>query len=324
MLGVATVSKLVAPAIVESGDNILAGIASRSLLKAERAAKEFGAERAFESYDKILDSDEVDVVYIPLPNSMHAEWTIKAAQKGKHVLCEKPLALNSEEALQMINACEENDVLLMEAFMYRHHPQHAVVKDIISSGRIGDVVAVNSCLSTFSERTDDNRWRGGNMGGGALMDLGCYCVDVSRLLLETEPTAARATWKFDNAHDVDVTNFGILKFADDMFASFMCSMLASASNRYEVVGTKGRIKVPVAFDVGVVGEWPDVSRIAENTIVRLSSEKEDIVVPAVDQYKLEVEHFSRCVHEGKVLPPAENGYANMLAMDMIRNACLHI
>ena len=155
------------------------------------------------------------------------------------------------------------------------------------------------------------------------MDLGCYCVNLFRFLLESEPIAARAAWKLDDKRGVDVTTVGILRFPKDIFASFLCSMLASGQNRYEVVGTEGHIEVPVAFAPGITGAYPDVKKIAKETIVKSSSEKNDIVVSAVDQYKLEVEHFSRCVREGKLLSPAENGYANMRAMDMVREGCLH-
>lgn len=309
LLSTARINRRVAPGIRDSPMTELVGVASREPSKAERAAKELGAKRSFESYEEMLASGEIDAVYISLPNSLHAEWSIRAAEAGKHVLCEKPLASNATEAEKVVEACEREGVLLMEAFMYRHHPQHAKVRETISSGRIGEPLVVNARLSIYLEPSDDIRWRG-ELAGGALMDVGCYCINVSRFIFESEPITAKAMWKFDKGRGVDGTTVGLLGFPRDRYASFICSLLMQRANRYEVIGTEGSIEVPTAFVPGNA-----------DVVLRINSKSgtEEIVIPGDDQYRLEVEHFSKCILEGTPLTyPAENGLANMRAIDAVR------
>lgn len=309
ILGTARISQRVAPAIKSSHITRLIGVASRELSRAEQAAKEFGAAKSFGSYEELLASDEIDAVYIPLPNSLHAEWSVKAAEAGKHVLCEKPIATNSTEAEMVMKACEQHEVLLMEAFMYRHHPQHAKVKEIISSGRIGDPRIVNARFTFYLEPSENIRWKQ-NLSGGALMDIGCYCINVARLIFGAEPQSAKAIRRYDDKRKVDITTLGLLEFPENRFASFTGSLLMSRANRYEVIGTKGSIEVPTAF---VPGKADVVLTIRDGSGIQ------EIILPGVDQYGLEVEHFSRCILEGTALRnPAENGLANMRAIDMVK------
>lgn len=310
ILGTGRINNNVAPGMRASPLAELVGVASREFSRAEMAAKELGAKKAFGSYDEMLSSDEIDAVYVSLPNSLHAEWSMKAAQAGKHVLCEKPLASSAKEAELVVEACEKGDVLLMEAFMYRHHPQHAKVMEVISSGRIGNPLLVNVRFSFYLEPSDNIRWSG-ELHGGALMDVGCYCINVSRLIFESEPVTAKTVWKYDQKRGVDVTTVALLEFSENRYASLTCSMLMQTANRYEVVGTKGSIEVPTAF---MPPEDVDVLLKISN-----SSGTEEIVLPGVNQYRLEVEHFSKCVLGGTSLKyPAENGLANMRAIDVVR------
>lgn len=308
ILSTARINRRVALGIRASPMTELAGVASRELSRAEGAVKELGAKRAFGSYEEMLASDEIDAVYISLPNSLHAEWSIKAAEAGKHVLCEKPLASNSKEAKQVVDVCEREGILLMEAFMYRHHPQHAKVREITSSGRIGEPLVVKAYFTYYLEPSDDIRWKG-DLSGGALMDVGCYCINASGLIFKVEPITTKGLWRYDRVRGVDVTTLALLEFPENRYALFTCSMLMQRSNRYEVVSSEGSIEVPTAF---VPGNTDVVLRVSDR------SGTEEMVVPGVDQYRLEVEHFSKCILEGTSLTyPAENGLANMRAIDAV-------
>lgn len=309
MLSTAWINSELAPGIRESSITKLVGVASRDSSRAEIAVKELGAEKAFKSYDDMLSSDEIDAVYVSVPNSLHAEWSIKAAEAGKHVLCEKPFASNAREAEEVVKSCNRNGVLIMEAFMYRHHPQHAKVKEIISSGRIGKPLIVNARFTSYYETFDDIRWKG-ELSGGALMDVGSYCINASRFIFESEPTAIKALWKYDNERGVDETTIALLEFPEEQYASIISSLFMQKTNKYEVIGTTGSIEVPKAFDPGT-----------DDVILRIKDKSgtEEIIVPGVDQYRLEVEHFSNCILEGNSLKkPAENGLYNMRAIDAVR------
>ena len=309
MLSTARINSRLAPGIKESPLAELVAVASRKLSRAEKAAGKLGAEKAFGSYEELLKSDEIDAVYVSLPNSLHAEWTVQAAEAGKHVLCEKPLASDSGEAERVVKACERAGVLLMEALMYRHHPQQAEVREIIESGRIGKPVFMDVRFTDYREPSEAICWKGG-LSGGALMHMGCYCVDASRFIFDSEPTSAKTMWRFDEERGVDVTTHALLEFPGDRHAFIACSLMLHRSNRYEVMGTEGSIELPASFRPG-----------RADAIIKVKDGEgtEEIVVPGVDQYMLEVEHFSRCILEGTPLRyPAENGLANMKAIDRVR------
>jgi len=274
-------------------------------------AQEHGIPVAYGSYGELLEDPEVQAVYIPLPNHLHREWTLRVIEAGKHVLCEKPLATNAQEAQMMVDASRERDLLLMEAFMYRHHPQHAKVREVLSSGRIGEPSVVNARLSISVESMDDIRWKGA-LVGGALMDVGCYCINASRFIYGSEPIWAKALWNFNEERGVDQTTLGVLEFPRAQFASFVCGLRLQRVNQYEIIGTEGSIEATTAFVPGTA-----------DTVIRIrdKSGTEEIVVPGIDQYRLEVEHFSRAVIEEVALSyPAENGLTNMRAIDLVRNS----
>jgi xylose dehydrogenase (NAD/NADP) len=310
IVSTARINRRVAPAIQASPLTQLIGIASRQQSKAERAAQQFGAQKAFGSYETLLTAEDIDAVYISLPNALHAEWIIRAAEAGKHVLCEKPLTANFAEAKRAVRACEKAGVLLMEAFMYRHHPQHTFVKESITNGEIGDLNLITSRFSFFLPPSNDIRWQG-TLAGGALMDIGCYCINLSRFLFNSEPTAAHALWHYDATRGVDIATLALLQFPANRFASFTCSMLQPRTQQYEVIGTEGTISVPTAF---VPGDSPLVQLRARDGLTERT-------IHSVDQYTLQIEHFSQCILKGKQLTyPAENGLANMKAIEMVRQA----
>lgn len=222
--------------------------ASRDDEKAQKFADELGIPNAYGDYQNLLDDPEIDAVYIPLPNHLHKEWAIRAAEAGKHILCEKPLALNADECLEMIEAADANGVILMESFMYRYHPRILGVLDMIKTGVIGELKTIGSGFTFFLRDKDDIRYTF-QEGGGALMDLGCYCVNISRLMAGREPVAvqARATWA---ASGVDEQLVALLDFGDGLFAHFDCGFNQGARQHCTISGTDGYLSIPEAFNPG--------------------------------------------------------------------------
>ncbi len=277
------------PAIQRSVNGEVVGIASRASAP-RAAADEFGIKWAFASYEELLAHPEIDAVYIPVPNSEHVPWVIKAAAAGKHVLCEKPLALSLGEWDQAVAACADAGVQLLEAFMYRFHPQHQMVRDLIAAGVIGDVSAIHSSFHfDIGDLRGSNVRLQGPLGGGALNDLGCYTVDIATSLLGRAPESVFATAQFaPDDPTVDVSTGGTLNFGT-VQATFNCGFQGTG-NSYWVTGNAGRIEVPYAFrpdergGVGVV------------RVHREESSEEHVVIG--DQYRLQVEAFAQAISAG--------------------------
>ena len=291
-------------------------IASRDGERAARTAAELGIPRAHEGYESLLSDPEVDAVYIPLPNSEHAAWTIAAARAGKHVLCEKPLAMTAAEAEEMVGACANEGVLLMEAFMYRLHPSWEAVRDLVASGRIGRVRAVQSWFSYFNDDPGNIR-NVPELGGGALYDIGCYCINLSRMLFAGEPTGIEASVMRD-ATGTDVLTSAILAFDDDV-AAFTCSTRAEPDQRVHIYGTEGRISIGIPFNIP-----PD--RPAEITVTAggdppVSPASETLTFAAADEYTIQAERFANAVLDGRPLPiPPEDAIGNLRVIDAIFRA----
>ncbi|ADU94276.1 Gfo/Idh/MocA family protein [Geobacillus sp. Y412MC52] len=262
--------------------------------KADQAAKELGIPKAYDSYDQLLDDPDIDAVYIPLPNSLHAEWTIKAAKKKKHVLCEKPAALCAEDVRRMIEVCEENGVLFMEAFMYQFHPQHERVKQLLAAGEIGEVKYMRAHFSFYLQDRETNIRMNPELGGGSLFDVGCYCVHSTRHILDAEPIELFVQSRFDPHRSVDLTTSGWMRMENGVFAQFTCSFDMFFKNEYEIIGTKGKIIVSRAYRPDVDGGEGRITVATADGNVR-----EETV--AGDQYALQIEHFSRAILEGMPL-----------------------
>jgi predicted dehydrogenase len=292
-------------------------IASRSSEVAARVAEELAIPRAHGSYEALLADPDVDAVYIPLPNHLHLEWTIAAAEAGKHVLCEKPLAMTADDAQRMVDACEAAGVRLMEAFMYRLHPTWAAVNELVGSGRIGRLQAVQSWFSYFNDDATNIR----NVleyGGGALMDIGCYSVNLSRMLFGAEPTHVHAALRRDDATGVDVLTSAILEF-EAGHATFTCAIRSEDDQRVEVYGTEGRISVGIPFNIP-----PD-----RPTRVSVFAGGEPPVAPGVevlsfetaDPYGAEAQAFAAAILDGLPTPvPPADGVANMRVIERIFRA----
>ncbi|MCY0874746.1 MAG: Gfo/Idh/MocA family oxidoreductase [Firmicutes bacterium] len=313
VLGCAGIAmRSVIPGILRSQRGTLAAIASRDLVRAKECAAQVGAAKAYGSYEALLADPEIDAVYIPLPNHLHQPWTIRAAQAGKHILCEKPLALNATQAQEMVDACAKAGVHLAEAFMYRHHPRYAQIKAIIASGEIGDVRGVHATFTFNSSAVTGQFRQNVDMGGGALYDIGVYPISVARLLLDAEPEAATVHALFSERHGgVDMMASGLLEFTGGVGLTFDCAMWAAWRNTLEVLGTDGRIEVPSAFVC-------DVDQPSSFYVVGASGRREE-VCEAVDQFALEVDDMARVVQDGAAPAfSAQDGVENMRVLD----ACL--
>jgi len=263
----------------------LYAIAGRTAEKAQKFQKEFGFQKAYEGYEALLKDPEVEAVYVPLPNSLHAEWSIRALQAGKHVLCEKPLAPTEAEARRMFAAAEENHVFLMEAFAYLHNPLVDAVKAALDAGAIGEIRFIDSAFIGGRRPDTDIRLRKETYGG-ALYDLGCYPISMILWLTGAEPADVRATARFSEK-GIDLETAVFLFFDGGITAQADCAMIPGISrlDRLHVLGTQGEIHSPFAFNQP--GEIP-------YTVVR-GGDGETGTVRAANNYQLEVEQLGRCI-----------------------------
>lgn len=305
IMGAARIARQFVRGIGQSRGSVVSAVASRNLARAIEFAKEHDIPRAFGSYDELLQSPDVDAVYVPLPNSMHAEWTIRALEAGKPVLCEKPFAASAGEAREMVAASRRTGMLLAEAFMYRFHPMYERVFGLIESGAIGRVIAINSAFTFFLEDRSEIP-ASGELAGGSLMDVGCYCVNFSRMIARAEPSKVFA---FERRTTVDDSMVGAMAFPNGPLAHFECSIEASERCRAEIAGTDGEIVLENAW---IPGEADAV------VLLRRGGEEERIVTPGVNTYRLEVEDFVRALRTGKPLRwPPEDSINNMAAIDAL-------
>ncbi len=290
VLGVAGIAvHKVIPAMQGSELSPVHAIASRSEGKAEEAAASLGIEKAYASYEALLGDPDIEAVYIPLPNHLHAEWTEKAAAAGKHVLCEKPVAMSSGQARHMIEACRDAGVKFMEAFMYRLHPMWVEAKRMVDSGVIGDLLAVQSF---FSYRNVDasNIRNIAEFGGGALMDVGCYPVNVSRMLFGAEPITVKSSILRDPDFGTDAVTSAVLDFGG-RHATFTCSTQIEDKQGVSIVGTKGRIEIEIPFNIPPDRPTRLLHIAGGDPPVAPSVEVHEFAT--VDQYGIQADAFSR-------------------------------
>lgn len=303
----------VTAAIQRAGNCEVVAIASRDGDRAAAAAAELAIPASYGSYEDLLAAADVDAVYIPLPNDMHAEWVIKAASAGKHVLCEKPLAISVAQAEEMALACSDAGVKLQEAFMYRHHPQWVEAVRLLREGSIGELVAVHSWFS-FSNDDPANIRNRPERGGGAIMDVGCYSINVARMLFGDEPVQISSVIRRDTGTGVDIVSSAVLGFRGGGQSTFTCSTRADDYQRVEIVGTSGRIEIEVPFN-------PPPDRETRILVNRDSGPMattgtETIVFPAVDQYTIQAEFFARAVlDDTPVAFPISDAIANMRVIE---------
>lgn len=248
LLSTAKINQAVIPPLRSSERNVLTAVASRSQQSANAYAAENQIERAFGSYESMLADPNIDVVYNSLPNHLHAEWTIKAVEAGKHVLVEKPIALSLAEVDAMAAAAQKHGRVVAEAFMYRHHPQTIQVVDMLKSGKLGKIKLIRGAFGFNFGRTDNYRLDPAQ-GGGAIWDVGCYPLSYARAVLGTEPIEVFG-WQVTGTSGIDESFFAQLRFPGEIYAQFTCSFAMTFHALMEMIGTDGRLNIPVPFKPG--------------------------------------------------------------------------
>jgi len=251
VLSTARINRAIVPALRASERHALVAVASRDRARAEAYASEWDIPRTYGSYTELLADPDIDAVYIPLPNALHAEWTVRAAEAGKHVLCEKPLALTTSEVDGIADAAGRAGVVVAEAFMYRHHPQTLRVKALLDEGAIGELQLIRSAFTFTLTRPGDVRLDP-SLGGGSLWDVGCYPVSMSRYLTGREPRRVSGCQRLGPT-GIDLSFYGELDFGD-MQAQFDCGFTSPLRTRLEVVGSAGAITVTAPFKPGLEEE----------------------------------------------------------------------
>ena len=289
LLSTARINGRLIPAIRAAERAELAAVASRSQKRAEAHAAEWGIPRVHGSYQSLLDDPDVDAIYISLPNSLHAEWTVRAAEAGKHVLCEKPLAVSVTECDQIIAAAESAGVVVIEAVMYLHHALLSKGRQLIEEGAVGRVTLVRGVLSFFLDRPDDVRWKP-ELGGGALWDVGSYPVSFIRWMAgEAEEVFG---WQTLSESGVDETFAGLLRYRSGVLGVFDCGFRTPWRSEAQVFGTEGTLTITRPYTLN--GE----SKI----LLRRGSEEDELRVQDVDVYRCEVNALTAAVLDGAALP----------------------
>jgi predicted dehydrogenase len=283
-------------------------IASRSRQKAADAAQALGMPKSYGSYEELLADKEIEAVYIPLPNHMHAEWVRKAADAGKHILCEKPFAMDAREAEQAIHYAESKGVLVMEAFMYRFHPQWKRAREIVRSGEIGRVHTIHTIFSYML--TDPTNIRNIlSVGGGAIPDIGCYAVSSARFLMGKEPLRVISLVHRDPKLKTDILTSGILDFGTAR-SVFTVGTQSFPWQRVDLLGSGGQLSVHLPFNA-----FPDTPLLLT---VDTGVGPRKVFTPATDQYVELFEAFSRTVREGGAVPtPPQDAVDNMKVLDAL-------
>jgi xylose dehydrogenase (NAD/NADP) len=307
------------PGIQGSTSGSLQALASRDLTTARAWAEEFAVPKAYGSYRELVHDSEIDAIYIPLPNELHKPWVLAAADAGKHVLCEKPLALDAREAAEIVGYCRNRSVILMEAFMWRHQARSLALRTMVRDGAIGTLRLIRS---SFSFPIEPGDWRlDPARGGGALWDVGCYGVSTARFFAENEPIKWHAA-AYRGETGVDLTLTALLEFESGVLAMVDCSFEQPLRCAYELVGTRGVIEVPDAYVPPATGKA--LSRLRTIGSVSGSSSGADQVrtleFEQADQYAAMVDAFGSSIHAGGLIDPAEDGLAQMEVLDRLRVA----
>ncbi len=314
VLGVAGIAEgKVIPAMQQGEWSEVVAIASRELARAQEAAERLGIDRAYGSYEELLADPEVEAIYNPLPNHLHVPWTMRAAAAGKHVLCEKPIAMNAAEARELLAARDRNGVIIGEAFMVRSHPQWVETRRLIQEGRIGELRLITAYFSYFKLDPENIRNRL-DTGGGALMDIGCYPINIARFLFGSEPTRVVSLIDRDPEMKIDRLSSAMLDFPGGQ-ATLSCSTQLAASQRINIFGTEGRIEVKIPFNAP-----PDEPTriLVDDGSNAPGAGGEVIEFPAVDQYTLQGDAFSSAIIARTTPPvPLEDAIANMDVIDAV-------
>ena len=304
--------------------NVLSAVGSRNAQTAEQLAAAHRLPRAYGSYEAVVADPAVDAVYVSLPNSLHHEWTIRALRAGKHVLCEKPVAANAAQAEEMFDVADRHGRVLVEAFMYRSHPLTRAVREVVRSGQIGQLKLIRTSFCFRTTKIAGNIRFDASLSGGALMDVGCYCLNFARLFAGAEPTVAHAV---GHVHEsgVDDMASGVLQFPGGVVSTFTCGMAVQADNTAYVCGSEGYVEIPVP--------WKPPRENAAYSVVRstpplmdgpakgppASPRQTHHVTATGELYALETDDFAAAVLDGA--PPAvgrADSVGNMRLLDELR------
>jgi predicted dehydrogenase len=299
----------VIPAMQRGRFSEVTAIASRDSEAARSAAARLAIPRWYDSYDGLLADPTVEAVYIPLPNHLHVPWSLRALEAGKHVLCEKPIALNVREAERLRDAAGRNrELKVMEAFMYRHHPQWDSVLDLVRGGEIGELRTIHSCFSYHNVAPLDIR-NIRDLGGGGLLDIGCYCISVARTVFGGEPLRVTGSMDLDPEFATDRLTSAILQFTSGT-ATFTCSTQLAPHQRVAIFGTTGRLEVEMPFTPGP-NQRCHIWHYDRSSL-------NEIVVGPVDQYTIQGDRFSRAIlNDDEVPVPLSDAVANMRVIDAV-------
>jgi predicted dehydrogenase len=294
----------VIPAMQRSSWCEITAIASRDLARAKEAARELDIPKAYGSYEELLADETVEAVYNPLPNHLHVPWTIKAAAARKHVLCEKPIAMNTAEARTLIDVRNRTGVKIQEAFMVRTHPQWLETHRLIESGRIGSLRSITCFFSYFNPDAANIRNQLA-LGGGALMDIGCYPITISRFMYEAEPRRVMALLERDPEFGTDSLTTAVLDFPQG-HSTFTCSTRLAPHQRMIFLGTEGRIEVLIPFNA------------PNDRPTQIVVDDDMIEFPICDQYEIQGSLFSQAIRENREQPiPLEDAVSNMAVIDAV-------
>lgn len=313
ILGTAAIAReAVIPGMLKASYNSVAevaAIASRDLAKAQAVAQRYQISKSYGAYEELLADPQIDAVYIPLPNHLHVPYSILALEAGKHVLCEKPIALSVAEAATLVEAGRRHPRLkLMEAFMYRHHPQWRWAQEVVDSGRLGEVRTIQSFFS-FYDDNHESILHQPKFGGGGLMDIGCYPISLSRFLFREEPQRVVGILEMDPKFGVDRLTSGIMEFAAGT-STFTCSTRIVPHQRVNIFGTEGRAEIEIPFNAPAdrpCRAW-----------IEVDDQTTEVQFDVCDQYGIQAELFSRAIlNDAGVPTPIEDAVANMRVIEAL-------
>lgn len=299
----------VLPAMQKGKHTEIVAISSRNLDTAKAAAKQLGIPKAYGSYEELLADPEIDAVYNPLPNHLHVPWSIKALEAGKHVLCEKPIAMTAAEAQTLVDAARKYPQLkVMEAFMYRHTPQWQTAKQLVKQGKIGELRTINSFFSYYL--TDATNVRNmADIGGGGIMDIGCYNISLSRFIFGREPQRVVGVVEYDPQLRIDRLGSGMMDFGTGT-STFTYATQLSPYQRVNIYGTRGRVEIEIPFNAPP--DRPNKIWYQDNGKVQ------EIELPTTDQYTVQGDLMSQAILNDTPVPtPLEDGVANMRVIEAI-------
>ena len=302
------------PAVRHTKRGSIAAVASRDRSRAEAFAEANEIPLFLEGYESLLKRDDIDAVYIPLPNSMHREWTETAARYGKHVFCEKPLAVDAPEGRSMVETCRKNNVLLFEAYVFLYHPQSLRLRQILNDGAVGRLTQMYAGMSFYLQRHTNNIELQGDLAGGSLMDVGCYPITFSRFVFNEEPVSVQAAWHLDTEYGVDSRVGMILTFSDDRFALLDTGFDSPGGPLAVIQGEYGKVEIPQPYHPPEQSSFNVTSRTEKWTV-----DFKNGVPPSTPA----IEHFQECVQEGKTPElTAEYAIGTLRVIEAVRKSAL--